>query len=116
MAVFFSCGSPAKDGIGAVGFSRVLKMAAFGSLSPIAVRGGPGPPLPFSPILWQARQPDDATAALPFSNCGATFRSIVVGDPATAPRIVRYAIAAIVRIPASVATGRWSGLRFGLRS
>ena len=36
MAVFFSCGSPRKDGIGAVGFSSVRRMAALGSLLPMS--------------------------------------------------------------------------------
>ena len=31
MAVFFSSGMPANDGIGAVGFSSVRRIAAFGS-------------------------------------------------------------------------------------
>ena len=86
IAVFFSSGSPAKDGIGAVGFSSVRRMAARGSLSAISVRSGPGPPLPFSPILWHARQPDCATASLPGSYCCATLYSISFGEPAAAPR------------------------------
>src|SRR3954471_17396597 len=86
------------------------------SRDPIWVRGGPGPALPFSPILWQPRQPEDAATSLPFAYCGATFMDISVGDPAMAPRIVRYAIAAIVRMPAIIATGRWNRCRFGLRS
>ena len=42
--------------------------------------------------------------------------SISVGEPALAPRKVRKAIEAIVRMPAVVAIGRLSGLRSGLRS
>ena len=31
------------------------------------VSSGPGPLLPLSPILWQARQPEPATTSLPAS-------------------------------------------------
>ena len=71
MAVFFSSGMPANDGIGAVGFSSVRRIAAFGSFSPMSVRSGPGPSLPLCPILWHARQPDCATTSFPASYfCG----------------------------------------------
>ncbi len=86
IAVFFSSGSPAKDGIGAVGFSSVRRIAAFGSFSPMSVRSGPGPSLPLCPILWHARQPDCAVMSLPSSYCSATSYSIELGDPAAAPR------------------------------
>ena len=89
--------SPLNDGIGAVGLTSVRAIACAGSRAPISVSGGPGPALPFSPILWQARQPDWATTCLPFSYsasiCGpmALMRagvgsSICVGGPAAAPR------------------------------
>ena len=51
-----------------------------------SVRCGPGPSLPFSPILWQARQPDWATTSFPASYFLATFMSISFGEPALAPR------------------------------
>ena len=103
MAVFFSSGKPANDGIGAVGLSSVRSIAAGASLVAIAVRFGPGPPLPFSPILWHARQPDWAATSLPASYSEETSMSISVGEPASAPRKVRKAIAAMVRMPAVVA-------------
>ena len=56
-------------------------IAARGSVAPMWVRSGPGPVLPFSPNLWQARQPDWATTSLPASYCGATSMSISVGEP-----------------------------------
>ena len=52
----------------------------------MSVSSGPGPPLPFSPILWQARQPDWAATSFPGSYCLATFMSISFGEPAAAPR------------------------------
>ncbi len=51
------------------GLISVRAMPAAGSLAPISVSSGPGPSLPFSPILWQARQPWPATASLPSSYC-----------------------------------------------
>ena len=67
-AVFFSSGRPANDGIGAVGFSSVRRIARLRQLVADRRSGaGPGPSLPFSPILWQARQPDWATTSLPAS-------------------------------------------------
>ena len=44
-------------------------IASLPSLSPISVRFGPRV-LPFSPILWQPRQPEVAATALPFSMPG----------------------------------------------
>jgi hypothetical protein len=82
MAVFFSSGRPANDGIGAVGFSSVRRIAAFGSFSPMSVRSGPGPSLPLCPILWHARQPDCATTSFPASYSSATSTSIWFGEPA----------------------------------
>src|SRR5690349_6842509 len=84
-ALSFCGGKFLNDGIGAVGFCSVRMIAALGSLSAIVVRWGPGPSLPFSPILWQARQPDWAATSLPASYCGTTFMSIVFGEPAAAP-------------------------------
>ena len=84
--------------------------------APISVSFGPGPLLPFSPNWWQARQPDCAATSLPASYSGATSMSISVGEPALAPRKVRKAIETMVRMPAVVAIGRFSGLRSGLRS
>ena len=53
-------------------------------------RSGSGPSvLPFSPILWQPRQPEEAVIALPSSYCGAVASSISVGEPASAPSTVR---------------------------
>ena len=98
------------------GLIRVRRMPAAGSLAPISVSSGPGPSFPFSPSLWQPRQPWPATASLPSSYCAGTSISIVVGEPASAPRKVRYAIAMMVMIPAIVATGRLRGSRSGLRS
>ena len=40
-------------------------IALRGTLAPISVSSGPGPSLPLSPSLWQARQPDWATTSLP---------------------------------------------------
>ena len=94
----------------------VRAIACFGSRAPTLVSGGPGPAFPLSPILWQPRQPDEAATARPGSYCLATFISISVGEPAIAPSIVRYAIAAITVMPVSVAIGRLRGLRSGLRS
>ena len=90
-------GSNSNEGIGAVGLTSVRAIAAAGRRAPISVSGGPGPALPFSPILWQARQPDWPTTSLPFSTSARTFgpcalmlagvaRSICVGGPAAAPR------------------------------
>ena len=41
--------------------------------------------LPFSPIMWQARQPDWAATSLPFSRFAGTTMSIEFGEPAAAP-------------------------------
>src|SRR5205807_6912724 len=102
--------------MGGVGLISVRAIAWRGSRAPILVSWGPGPELPLSPILWHPRQPDEAATALPASSECGTVISISVGDPATAPSIVRYAIAAITVMPASVAIGRRSGLRSGFRS
>src|SRR5947209_8154217 len=56
---------PLKDGIGAVGLTKVEAMEAGRSFEPTWERLGPGPSLPLSPILWQARQPDCPTTSLP---------------------------------------------------
>jgi hypothetical protein len=75
----------------------VRAMACRGRRSPMSVSGGPGPSLPFSSILWQARQPDWAVICLPDSNVatasspwattdGGASISIEVGEPALAPR------------------------------
>ncbi len=66
----------------------------------MSVSGGPGPSLPFSSILWQARHPDCAVTCLPASNVatisgpwattdGGASSSMAVGEPALAPRYVR---------------------------
>src|ERR687888_834762 len=102
--------------MGGVGLISVRAIAWRGRRAPTLVSGGPGPALPLSPILWQPRQPDDAATSLPGSSDLLTLISISVGEPASAPSIVRYAIAAITVMPASVAIGRLSGLRSGLRS
>src|SRR5256885_1182675 len=92
----FSGGRFLNEGIGAVGFTSVRAMPCAYSFDPTWVRLGPGPSLPFSPILWQARQPDCATTFLPASNSdsngppAARMRlgvgvSIAVGEPAWAP-------------------------------
>jgi len=60
-------------------------IAARGIREAMCVSSGPGPLLPFSPNLWQARQPELATTSLPFSYWGATFMSISVGEPLVAP-------------------------------
>ncbi len=81
------------DGIGAVGLISVEAIAAGRSLSPIFVSGGPGPLLPFSPMTWQARQPDCPTTSLPALNtatcCGVRlaggFMSTEFGEPELAP-------------------------------
>ena len=88
-----------------------------GSLSPMSVRCGPGPSLPFSPILWHARQPDWAATSLPASYClaGPSCRSRSAsrrwrrgrsGRPSRRSR----------RCRTSVAIGRRSGRRSGPRS
>src|SRR5680860_1001355 len=45
------------------------------------VSSGPGPWLPFSPIWWQARQPDWAAISLPASYRSGTSISISAGSP-----------------------------------
>ena len=63
-------------------------IASGGSRNAMWVRSGPGPPLPFSPILWQARQPDCAATCLPALKTATletflgVFMSISVGAPA----------------------------------
>jgi hypothetical protein len=94
----------------------VRAIAWRGSRDPTFERSGPGPALPFSPIRWQPRQPDDAATDLPASSRSGTSISMSVGEPASAPSIVRKAIIMITRIPAVVAIGRLSGWRSGLRS
>ena len=42
-------------------------IAARGMRWAMWVSSGPGPLLPFSPSLWQARQPEPATTSLPAS-------------------------------------------------
>src|SRR3954447_16389753 len=96
--------------------SRERAIAFLGRRAPIVVKSGPGPLLPLSPSLWQARQPDWATTSLPGSSAAEVFRSTWLGGPAVAPRKVRYAIAMIVRIPAVAAIGLRSGRRSALRS
>ena len=68
------CCRSANDGIGAVGLTSVRAIACAGSRDAMSVRFGPGPSLPFSPILWHARQPDWPTTSLPFSYCAAPCR------------------------------------------
>ena len=46
------------DGIGGVGLRSVEAICAAGTVFAMWVRTGPGPLLPFSPMTWQARQPD----------------------------------------------------------
>ena len=50
-----------------------------GSLAPISVSSGPGPSLPLSPSLWQARQPDCATTSLPGSRAADVVKSTSLG-------------------------------------
>src|SRR4051812_42604862 len=94
-ALNFSGGSDLNDGIGAVGLMSVRAIACLGSRLPTSVSGGPGPSLPLSPILWQARQPDWAATWRPvlysatiFDPCAITFwgggMSIAVVEPACA--------------------------------
>src|SRR3954454_7557668 len=64
-ALNLSCGSDLNDGIGAVGLMSVRAMDCLGRRRPTSVSGAPGPSLPLSPILWQARQPDCAATCLP---------------------------------------------------
>src|SRR5437763_9374 len=91
----FSGGSSLKEGIGAVGFTSVRAIPCAYRREAMWVRSGPGPALPFSPILWQARQPDCATTFLPASNSASVLppacltlagvaSSIAVGEPACA--------------------------------
>ncbi len=64
----------AQRGVGGhrrVGFTSVRAIASRPSRSPISVRFGPSV-LPFSPILWQPRQPDEAVTSLPSSYLDAT--------------------------------------------
>ena len=63
-------------------------IASRGIRCPIWVSSGPGPLFPFSPSLWQARQPDWATISLPSSYFAATLYSIEFGEPATALKLV----------------------------
>src|SRR3954451_6017480 len=88
--------SDLNDGMGAVGLISVRWMPAAGRRSAMSVSAGPGPPLPFSPILWHARQPDCAATCRPASYCWTTLGpsamtdagvgvSIWVGGPAAAP-------------------------------
>ena len=65
--------------------SSERRIALRGIRAPMWVRSGARVPLPLSPILWQARQPDCATTSLPASYCCGTFMSIFVGGPAFAP-------------------------------
>ena len=85
------------DGIGAVGLMSVRAIPSLGRREAIFSSGGPGPSLPLSPNLWQARQPDCAATCLPALNCATatdpcctTFcgggMSIAVVEPALAPR------------------------------
>src|SRR5437763_13853894 len=102
--------------MGAVGLMSVRAIAGRGRRAPIFVRFGPGPELPFSPILWQARQPDDAATSLPFPYCGADFRSMLLRAPARAPSTVRYAMAGNTALPVREAVGRLNRLRARLPS
>src|SRR3954469_4955113 len=126
-ALNFCGGRVLNDGIGAVGLISVLAIAWRGRRDAMSVSGGPGPSLPLSPILWQARQPDWAATSLPALNCATAVDPcwttlagggiwIAVVEPALAPSNVRKAIAPIVRIAAVVAIGRRSGRRSGPRS
>src|ERR1700753_4051923 len=66
----------ANEGIGAVGLRSVEAIACGRRLAPVLVKGGPGPLLPFSPITWQARQPDWPTTSSPARKvCAWTFVS-----------------------------------------
>src|SRR4051812_50197683 len=95
-ALNLSGGSDLNEGIGAVGFTSVRAMAWRGRRLPTSVSGGPGPELPLSPILWQARQPACAAICRPalysatiLWPCATTFGgggvSIGVAPPAGAP-------------------------------
>src|ERR1035438_4397456 len=95
-ALNFCGGRFLNDGIGAVGFTSVRAIPWRGSRDAMCVRSGPGPELPLSPILWQAKQPDWATTFLPasysdsvvppaFTTAAGVARSISVGEPALAP-------------------------------
>src|ERR1700722_7559492 len=84
------------EGIGAVGLTSVRAIPNAGRREPMWVRSGPGPELPLSPILGQARQPDWAPTCLPASywakvcppacliEAGVGI-SMTVGEPALAP-------------------------------
>src|ERR1700722_9253836 len=84
---------PSNDGIGAVGLRSVEAIAAGRSVAAMCVSAGPGPLLPFSPITWQARQPDCPTTSSPARNVWASdavrleggFRSTEFGEPVLAP-------------------------------
>src|SRR4029078_6174639 len=76
----FSCCIVRNDGIGDVGLPSVCAIASLPRRAPIFVRGGPGPPLPFSPILWQARQPGGAATPLPLSCRLSPVMSLSVGE------------------------------------
>ena len=65
--------------LGPISTERMI--AARGIRAAMWVSSGPGPLLPFSPSLWQARQPEPATISLPALYWGATFMSISVGEP-----------------------------------
>src|SRR5258708_4445534 len=84
------------EGIGAVGLTSVRAIPWRGSRPAMCDRSGPGPALPLSPILWQARQPDWATTSLPASYSDSVvppacstalgvLNSIAVGEPVCAP-------------------------------
>src|ERR1700704_118228 len=94
-ALNFFGGRFLNDGIGAVGLTSVRAIPCRGRRAPTFVHFGPGPAFPFSPILWQAKQPDWATTFLPASYSarilppcavtdGGVFISIAVGEPALA--------------------------------
>src|SRR4051812_18022982 len=91
-----SGGSDLNDGIGDVGLISVRAIACLGSRLPTSVSGGPGPSLPLSPILWQARQPACAATSRPALYCATILlpwatmffgggMSIAVVEPACAP-------------------------------
>src|SRR3954447_16157458 len=64
-ALNFAGGRLLNEGIGAVGLTSVRAIAWRGRRAAMLPSGGPGPSLPSSPNLWQARQPDWAATCLP---------------------------------------------------
>src|SRR4051812_50018764 len=74
-ALNFSGGRSLNDGIGAVGLTSVRAIAWRGRRAAMLPNGGPGPSLPLSPNLWQARQPDWAATCFP------ALKGAVAGGP-----------------------------------